>query len=252
VFAVKKGEGTYRAMTSGVETFAFTNKVVARVIAVSPPTGLRAGAVLRIAGSGYVPQQPVLIAECVVGATRVTQCDRASARTVVADKAGVLPTTFLSVSTGEIGPRTCGTTASNLSGCELHVSSGAFSDAKVVPLTFIRVVPDLRFSVTPSTKLRNGDVVILSGAGFTPNDHVHYAECLVGAITKSRCNLSTFNLAITSSTDVFPSTKLTIVAGAAGPGSCGTSARDQNACEIDVANPSLGDAAKVPITFAQP
>jgi hypothetical protein len=252
VFAEKNGEGSYRTTTSGVVTFTFTNKAVARVITVSPTTGLLGGGEVRIAGSGYAPQQPVLIAECVVGATSLTQCDRASAKTVVVEKSGVLPTTFVRVSTGPIGPRMCGTTASNLSGCELHVSSGAFSDAKVVPLTFARVVLSLHFIITPSTNLKNGEVVVLSGWGFTPNDHVYYAECLVGAITKTRCNLTTFKLAIISPTGVFPNTKLTIIAGAIGPGKCGTSANDLNACEIDVANPSLGDAAKVPITFAQP
>ena len=200
VIARKKGDGTYRAGASGIVTFNFTHKVVARSIAVSPSTGLRAGDPLSVSGSGFPAHQPVLIAECAIGATSLAQCDRASAKTVLAQASGVLPATVMIAATGKFGTRTCGTTVHDLAGCEVHVSNGTFAHATIVSLTFASAVLGRQFFVTPSNGLKNGDVVTLSGRGFTPHDRVYFAECLTGSISESRCDLATYRSVLITST----------------------------------------------------
>jgi hypothetical protein len=106
-------------------------------------------------------------------------------------------------------------------------------------------------TVTPSTDLKNGDVVTLSGSGFTPHDRVYYAECLVGSINETRCDLATFKSVVITRAGRFPPTKLKLATGQVGTATCGTSSSDDSACDISVANSSLGDAAVVNITFAQ-
>ncbi len=252
VRAAKKGDGAYRAVTSSVVTFTFTHKPAVKVLSVSPTSDLKAGDEVRVAGSGFTPHQQVVIAECMVGAGNLSQCDRVTAKTVVVGASGVLPTTSVVMATGRIGHGTCGTSPTNLSSCELHVSNAAFGTANIVALHFVHVVSGRSFRVTPSKGLKNGEVITLSGEGFTPNDRVFYAECLEGSITEARCDLSTYKSVIISPAGVFPATKLKLVAGAIGPGTCGTTSSDANACDISVANSSLGDAAVANLTFITP
>ena len=252
VVAVKKGDGTYRAQNSTVATISFANKPVHRITTVTPTSGLTSGSQLHVRGSGFTAHQRVLIAECLVGATSLAMCDSSNTRSVVVGSTGVLPLTLVTVVAGRIGSRTCGTTPLNLSACEIHLSLGAFTHSVVTPLHFVEHFAHRTLFVTPSSTLKNGEVVTLSGGGFTPRDTVYYAECLVGPITESRCALSTYKSVTISSTGDFPMTKVRVVTGVIGPGTCGTGADDAGACEISVANSSLSDATEAKLTFAVP
>jgi hypothetical protein len=252
VRATKKGDGTHRATNSATVSVRFTYQIVAKAISVSPTSGLKTRGKVRVSGSGLTPHEHVLIAECLVGATNLSMCDQANKETATANASGVLASTYLTLATGQIGEKACGTLASDLGACEVVVSSMAFTGEKTVPITFSRLAIGRTFSVTPSTHLRNGEVLTMSGSGFAPGDRVYYAECLVGAITEARCDLSTYKLAIISPWGVFPTTQLTVKAGQIGGLNCGTDAGNLTACDVSVANSKLGDSAVADLTFAVP
>ena len=251
VVAIKKGDGRYRAKNSLPATYVFVPRVPVS-ITVSPTSGLHAGDRLHISASGFGPGERVLIIECASGATGLNQCDQAGQETVVADQNGhVAPVSFV-VATGRIGTTNCGTTAANVSSCEVHVSGLGFAGGKAVGLTFVAAPTGRTFTVTPATGLKNGSVVTLTGTGFTPGDRVYYAECLVGSINEARCNLATFKSVKISAAGNFPPTRVTLATGHIGPGTCGTSVNDATACDISVAKSSLGDAAVANLTFVVP
>jgi hypothetical protein len=252
VRATKKGDGTHRATNSATVSVRFTYQIVAKAISVSPTSGLTDRGKVRVSGSGLTSHEHVMIAECLVGATSLTMCERSNVKFAVANAAGVLASTYLTLATGQVGDKACGTLASDLGACEVVVSSTAFTGEKTVPITFSRIAIRRTFLVTPSSHLRNGEVLTLSGSGFTPGDRVYYAECLVGAITEARCDLSTYKLAIISPWGVFPTTHLTVKAGQIGGLNCGTTAGNLTGCDVSVANSKLGDAAVANLTFVVP
>jgi hypothetical protein len=250
VVAIKKGDGVYRAVTSALATFHFTNKPIIRASTVSPTRGLTSGSRVRVGGRGFGANRKVLIAQCLVGATSLSMCDTANAKMVVSSAAGNLPPTNVTVVAGLIGPGTCGESAADLSACDIHLSSGAFTNATVTALQFVHVAVRRTLYISPSSNLKNHQVITLWGVGFTPHDTVYYAECLVGTITQARCDLSTYKSVTIGSAGTFPVTTLTVVTGSIGPATCGTGANDRSACEISVANSSLGDAAVAKFKFA--
>jgi hypothetical protein len=252
VRATKKGDGTHRATNSATVSVRFTYQIVAKAINVSPTSGLKDREKVRVTGSGLTPHEHVMIAECLVGATSLSMCQHSNVTFAVANAAGALGSTYLTVITGQIGEKACGTLASDLGACEVVVSSTAFTGEKTVPITFSRIAIGRTFIVTPSTHLKNGDVLTMSGSGFTPGDRVYYAECLVGPITEARCDLATYKLAIISPWGIFPTTQLTVKAGPIGGLNCGTNAGNLTACDVSVANSKLDDAAVADLTFTVP
>lgn len=76
--------------------------------------------------------------------------------------------------------------------------------------------------VHPSTRLKNRELVKISGAGFTANDHVYIVECLAGATSAARCDLKTLKAVTIRATGVLPTTNFKVIAGKIGTGACGT------------------------------
>jgi hypothetical protein len=247
--AKKMGDGVHGAATSPVASVVFTSNV--STLSVSPVVGVRPGESLRIGGSGFTPNEHVVIAECLVGATSFEMCDRSREKVIEATATGALPTAFLTVFAVHVGSRICGQSEPNLRECEVHASNAAFTGAKVVGLTFAPP-PGRHLYVTPSTDLKNGEVVTLSGTGFIPGDKVYYAECLQGALEEARCVLATFKSVTIDSSGVFPTTHLRVATGFVGPQTCGTNSTDLGACDISVANSSLGDVAFATLAFSGP
>ena len=252
VTATKKGDGRYRAVNSAPATFTFSRKRPALSIVVAPASGLRAGSRVSVSGRGFTAHEHVVILECESGATSIAMCDRANEQSRVVDKNGVLAPVSFVVETGQIGQRICGMATSNLTSCELRVSKANFTQAKAVALGFVAPPSGRFFTVTPSTGLKKGEAITLSGSGFIPGDRVFYAECLAGSLNEARCDLATFKSVKITPEGKFPPTKLIVYAGQVGPGSCGTDSGDLSACDVSVANSSLGDAAVANITFKAP
>jgi hypothetical protein len=106
--------------------------------------------------------------------------------------------------------------------------------------------------VKPKTALKNGQLVKVSGVGFTANDHVYIVECLAGATSAAKCDLKTLKAATISATGVLRATNFKVVTGKIGTGKCGTKKSNLNGCAISVANASKRDSKATRITFKMP
>jgi hypothetical protein len=108
--------------------------------------------------------------------------------------------------------------------------------------------------VTPSTNLRNGEEVHISGSGFKPGDTVFLVECLRKAKGENGCKVANSippSETITS-TGLLPRTTFKVSTGRIGSGLCGTTKANVSACAVSVGNPSGGDSAVGNITFRTP
>ena len=101
--------------------------------------------------------------------------------------------------------------------------------------------------------LANGQSVTVSARGFAPNQPVFIAECNMNlaADGEAACDLSTYLTVTTTVKGRVPPTPFTVLTGAIGNGTCGTSKADRN-CYIAVTNEALTSFANVQIVFAAP
>lgn len=108
-----------------------------------------------------------------------------------------------------------------------------------------------KLTVAPSTNLRNGQTVKVSGTGYKPKDTVYIVECLRRAKGSAQCNIpTTMPISVTiSSKGTFPPTKFEVITGKIGSGTCGTKASNLNSCDVSVGNASGGDSATFPISL---
>jgi hypothetical protein len=103
--------------------------------------------------------------------------------------------------------------------------------------------------VTPAKALKNGQKITVSGSGFTPKDSVYIVECLAKATGQADCNTLGATPATIDAKGKLPSTSFTVVTGAIGTKTCGTSKANANACDISVGNPTGGDSTTGAISF---
>lgn len=106
--------------------------------------------------------------------------------------------------------------------------------------------------VTPSTNLKKGQTVTVSGTGFTPNDLVYVVECLNSASGQGGCDVATATPVTITASGTLPPTSFSVVTGVVGSGTCGTSPSNLSSCAISAGNASGGDSTSAPITFKAP
>lgn len=108
--------------------------------------------------------------------------------------------------------------------------------------------------VTPSVRLKNGEVVHVSGSGFKPGDSVFIVECLRTAKGESGCKVpTTIPTPVTiTATGLLPRTAFRVSTGRIGTGFCGTTKANLSKCAVSVGNATGGDSAVGDITFALP
>lgn len=104
--------------------------------------------------------------------------------------------------------------------------------------------------VSPAGVLRSGERVTVTGSGFTPDDQVYLVECLRDASGEGGCDVSTATPVTTTSSGHLPATTFTIVAGAIGNSTCGTTPSNRDRCAVSAGNASGGDSAVAPISIA--
>ncbi len=237
-------------VASGPITFAVPSSTPAGPsITVSPSTGLKNGDTVTITGSGFTPGDSLYALECLATATSAAGCNAAGATPITANSDGTLPSTTFKVTTGTIGTGTCGTSASDLSGCVISVSNATAGDAAHAAITFAAIAgPSI--TVSPSTGLKNGDTVTITGSGFTAGDSLYAVQCLATATSAAGCNAAGATPITANSDGTLPSTTFKVTTGTIGTGTCGTSASDLSGCVISVSNATAGDAAHAAITFA--
>ncbi len=231
-------------------------------IVATPSTGLVGGQSVAVTGTGFMDNETVYALECISGATGQSQCDVSTVSIGTTSATGTL-STAVTVVTGTIsGTTTCGTSSSDLSNCEIIVSTNPPSaDAAFTPITFALPSPTTtttkppvkigprRFHVSPVAGLKNGSSVRVSGTGFKPRDQVYVVECLTTSKSQSGCDLKTLKPVKITASGVLPAFRFKVVAGKIGTGSCGTKASNLKSCAISVATATKSDSAQVRITF---
>jgi hypothetical protein len=228
-------------------------------ITVTPNTGLSAGQVVSVVGTGYTPGLSLFAIECLATATSITGCDTATATPATESATGTFTVAF-SVVTGTVGTGTCGTTSANLT-CIIEVADQAQTNEAAAPITFALPSPTTtttappvkigprKFHVAPVAGLKNGSKVRVSGTGFKPGDHVYVVECLATSKSQVGCDLKTLKAVTITAKGVLGAFNFKVITGKIGNGTCGTRASNLKSCSISVANASKGDSARVRIAF---
>lgn len=111
-----------------------------------------------------------------------------------------------------------------------------------------------KLAVTPSTNLKNGSTVKVSGTGFKAKDVVYITECLAKATGENGCrvDLSTIQSVTITSKGVLPATKFKLYTGKIGNGTCGTTKANLKKCAVSVGTATGTDSATFVVTFALP
>ncbi len=112
--------------------------------------------------------------------------------------------------------------------------------------------PVPRLVVEPSGSLRNKEVVRVRGINFTPKDSVFIVECLATAKGQNNCDTATATPAKITAKGQLPWTKFTVLTGAIGNGTCGTTRANAKSCAVSVGNIEGKDTASARITFVIP
>ena len=220
-------------------------------ITVTPSTGLTNGQTVTITGSGFTPGDSLFAVECLATATSAAGCNTAGATPITANSDGTLPSTTFTVKTGTVGTGTgtCGTSASDLTACVISVSNATAGDAAHAAITFAALASPT-ISVSPSTGLKNGESVTITGSGFIAGDSLYAVQCLATATSAAGCNASGATPITVNSDGTLPSTTFKVTAGTIGSGACGTTTTNARACVITVATITGTDAGAAPIQFA--
>jgi hypothetical protein len=241
---------------------AATASAAGPTITITPNTALTNGESVSIVGSGYTPADSLFALECLATATSVTGCDTGTAVPVTASSTGTFTQAFNVKSETSIGGSSCGTTATDLSNCIIEVANTGDTDAGAAPITFAVPVATTttttttpvnhgprKLHVAPTTKLKNGSRVKVSGTGFKAGDNVYVVECLATSTSQAGCDLKTLKAVTITGSGVLRAFSFKVVTGKIGNGSCGTKASNLKSCSISVANASKGDSARVRIAF---
>lgn len=240
-------------MTAGVLSASATTLTVP-TISISPSIGLTNGQTVTITGSGFEPNEASLNAvECnptalVVGAAG---CN-IGINPITPNADGDFTASF-TVATGAVGTGagagTCGTSATDAT-CFISIGSTA-TDSNVAGAT-ISFASGPGVEITPSTGLKDGSSVTITGSGFADGDSLVAVECLDTATTPAGCDTSSAQGITATSTGALPPTTYKVVAGTIGTGKCGTTAANYDDCVIEVAEVSGADQGFSTIDFAAP
>ena len=216
-------------------------------VTVTPSTALVGGQKVSVSGFGFSPNDSVNIVQCLATATTEAGCNIGGAVLgLTTDNSGNLAPTNFTIASGAIGNGTC-SSSKNPNGCVIEVSNLANTDDAAAQIAFL---PPRAIKVTPSKNLKNKQTIKVSGAGFTPGDHVYLVECLVGSTSPSKCDLKTLKAATIAADGTLKTTSFKVVTGKVGTGTCGTTKSNLKKCDISVANATKGDSKVMNITFA--
>jgi len=250
---------------------------------VTPSTNLTAGQAVTVTASGFGANETLAIIECLANATSSAGCDTTNYVLVTSDGSGNVAATTFHVLAETISTGSCGTSATDTN-CTLAVGNPSNPAEKATfPITFAApgttttttttpggttttttttttvpatttttspiVLGPRHIKVAPSTKLKSGQTVVVTGSGFKPGDHVFVLECLTSVHSSAQCNLSTLKAATITAKGVLPATRVKVLTGKIGTGTCGTKASNKKSCVISVGNAAKGDAAIAHISF---
>jgi hypothetical protein len=127
VVAYNKHGAGVRSMPSN-KVAPKASKGAARILVITPSTGLTNGETVKVTGSGFTPGDSVFLIECIAKSLNEAGCDVASATPATVSAKGTIPTTSFTVTTGSIGNGTCGTTSANAGLCAINAGNPSGSD----------------------------------------------------------------------------------------------------------------------------
>jgi hypothetical protein len=123
--------------TGKLVTFATFSFASGPGLSVSPSTGLANGQAVTLSGSGFTSSDSLYAVECLATATTPAGCDTSTATPITASSTGTLPSTSFKVVTGTVGNGTCGTSATNYSGCIIEIANATESDRADSNIDFV-------------------------------------------------------------------------------------------------------------------
>jgi hypothetical protein len=132
----KNGAGARSLASAKVTPKANTGN--ARVLVVTPSTGLSKGEKVKVSGSGFTPKDSIYIVECLANASGQNGCQLPTSipTPITITAKGILPTTTFTVSTGTIGNGKCGTTAANAAACAISAGNATGGDTAQAIIKF--------------------------------------------------------------------------------------------------------------------
>lgn len=149
----------------------------APTLSVSPRSGLADGQFVTISASGFTPGDEVEVTECVPGDLPQLGCSSNDYETVVATATGAASATFPVQEKVNEGSKTVDCAAVSCTVFVADEDDAWYSASRT--LTFDPSLPAVRPTVAaaPSTGLVNGQVITVTGNGFTPGAPVLFTEC---------------------------------------------------------------------------
>ena len=227
-------------VVAGLATTAATASGAASgpAITVTPSTGLHNREIVKISGSGFSKNTDLAIVECnpsVFGGSPKA-CDAAGSIQLKTGSGGSFPATNFTVLAGKVGDSVCGTNAANAT-CYIFVSPpNNTSFANVGDATIKFTVPSI--AVKPASKLHGGEVVSVTGQGFSAKVALDITECtpalLSGTSTTNACTTKHMVAVTATAAGRFGPTTFKVVSGKVGKGNCGTTAKTLT-CYVRVA-----------------
>ena len=233
--------------------------MAAAAVSVAPNAGLADLETVTVAGSGFIPNHDLNIAQCDLfngGAGGV--CYAPTRESDRSDSSGAFTTSFIVrrviVQTGSSvdcasAPAKCGIIVQDV------------THTVVATLTFDPSVPANapKVTATPDTGLHEADTVQISGSGFTPNQKIVIAQCRAATIGLEHCDTSNEAGTVADDKGAFPATSfavhasITIAGTGGGPLDCLPTATDAAPCTLVAANfVGASEFAAAPLRFEAP
>jgi len=110
-----------------------------------------------------------------------------------------------------------------------------------------------RARATPNKQLTAGQVLKVTGKGFSPDQVMFVVQCNrdVAAYGEDACNINNYVEVTTTRKGLVPATMFTVQTGTIGNGTCGTSKVDRK-CYIAISTEDLSQHANAEVFFAVP
>jgi hypothetical protein len=216
-------------------------------VTATPSTGLLDQQTVEVSASGLKAKTRYVLIECQAGATDPSGCGLVDVEPLKSDATGSFDAPYVvarMISLNNSGPvidcavQACVLAVGTIKGKFVADTSISFEDIVVVP-------PAL--SAVPSSGLRDGQNITLSGTGFSPNAFVEFIECESTAPTS--CDVNTIYPAFSGPDGTFSTTYpvTRVIANGEGPVDCAQT----TTCVIMATNESNpAQVASAPISFA--
>jgi hypothetical protein len=237
------------ALVPSTSAFAATPTVTVDWASKAAGFGLQDGDTATVTGTGFPASSPVIVVECSAAADPAS-CSAGSANTSqTTDASGNFTLTGYVIHTGAIGNGTCG------AGGTCYVNATTNPNAPDATNTAGAAIALDRLQIAPRTGLKNGQLVNITGGGFSPNGTVYISECTSADPSKATqaCDFNHIKTVPTDGNGAFATTTFQVHTGVVG--SDGSTCNPGGSCIVagtdNVLNPANGHLGGSTVMFAQ-